>query len=48
MYFREISEFGSIWYPLQTLKISDAKTDAYRSYERPNLFKFTLLCIEMH
>ena len=44
MNFREILEFSSIWDPLQTLKISDSKCDAFRSYGRLNVFNFTLAC----
>ena len=44
MYFREILEFCSTCVPLQTLKISDSKGDAFRRYARLNVFNFTLAC----
>ena len=42
MNFREILEFSSICYPLQTLKISDSIGDDSRSYGRLNVVNFTL------
>jgi len=43
MRFREILEFSIICHPLQTLKISDAKADASRSYVRLHVVNFAFL-----